>query len=150
MSLLLDTYTQLFLSMKRGGKNEIVSNAKPAYLLALINYIEDGYIVNDFKCTDINLRKHYDSIFEKYPWEKKAQLNLPYFHLKGKSFYEIKWKSDDRPSPRSHCLPYSYFEKYLDYAKLDDELWNILQDKGNREYLRDAIIKFYFNPQSTQ
>ena len=29
--------------------------------------------------------------------------------------------------------------------KLDDELWELLQDPGNREYLRNCIIKHYLS-----
>lgn len=33
--------------------------------------------------------------------------------------------------------------EYLAYAKLDDDLWELLQEENNREYLKNCIIEQY-------
>ena len=38
-----------------------------------------------------------------------------------------------------------YLREHLQYAKLDDELWKLLQDADNREYFRRNIINRYLS-----
>ncbi len=40
-----------------------------------------------------------------------------------------------------------YLRENLLYAKLDDELWELLQDAESREYLRESIVKRYLTKQ---
>lgn len=47
------------------------------------------------------------------------------------------------PPSNSHTPSAAFLREHLDYAKLDDDLWEILQDPINREYLRQVIIAKY-------
>lgn len=67
----------------------------------------------------------------------------PFFHLGSEPFYELVW-NDGVKTPNMNRTPSAKFlRENLAYAKLDDDLWEILQDPINREYLRQAIIAKY-------
>jgi hypothetical protein len=38
-----------------------------------------------------------------------------------------------------------YLKENLLYAKLDDDLWNLLQSSKNREYIKERIKERYLN-----
>ena len=42
-----------------------------------------------------------------------------------------------------HTPSAKYLREHLQYAKLDDELWELLQDAENREYFKQNIMNRY-------
>ena len=63
--------------------------------------------------------------------------------MSSEPFYELVWKEGTRPPILSHTPSAKYLREHLAYAKLDDDLWALLQEAENREYLRQVIIDQY-------
>lgn len=143
-TFMLDIYKGLFRAIKRGSKNGIISNAKPAYLIAIIDYINSGQSKNRFLCDDKKLKNLYENVLGEFNEVQKTPFNLPYLHLGGEPFYHIEWKSKDRPQPKSNSVPYCYLREHIEKAYLDNDLWIILQDSEVRASLRNFIISLYF------
>lgn len=144
MDLRLQLYSELILKITRGNYRGVFSNAKPIYLLALIDSIP-FLKFNKIKLEIKLLNDLYSSNLSKYDPNCKASLTLPFFHLDTEPFYELVWKSSERPKTHAHTPSATYLREYLDYAKLDDDLWCLLQDENNRKYLRDCIINHFFD-----
>lgn len=151
-SIELEIYKQELLNLKRGSYKGEIINSKPIFFLCLLRGIERGNVKdNRILYHDKELRKD----FKNFSYIYKAEIpkafepffTRPYFHLSSEPFYHIVWKLKSNERHLTQTPTSKFIKDNFEYAKLDDELWNLLQDKGNREYLRDAIINFYFNPQ---
>lgn len=143
MDYALDIYRQMFASLKRGNYRGVFSNAKPIYLISLIDYLPT-LKENKFKWGDKTLLTIYLNNTAQLIAFPFTPMIKPFFHLSSEPFYTLVW----RENPPDNLLKYPsarLLKEYLDYAKLDNELWELLQNESNRAYLRECIIKNYFN-----
>lgn len=142
MELQVNIFSELFSKITRGNFRGIFSNAKPIYLLSLIDLIPVK-TDNRFLLSDKILNKLYLNNINQFDTNCKTALINPYFHLGSEPFYELVWKSNKRPETNSHTPSAKYLRENLAYAKLDDELWLLLQVQENRDYLKQVIINRY-------
>lgn len=140
----LDMYRQMFLTMRRGHANGEPSKAKPVFILSLIEFIP-LISQNLIQISDPILIDYYTTNLELYTGKKTPSLPVPFFHMDSEPFYEILWKSSDRPKNYPHTQSAKSILQFAQGAKLDDELWELLQDAGNREYLKNVIIETYLS-----
>lgn len=89
MSLSLNYYKTMLLSVKTlvvGGKRKV---AKPILLLAIIQAIRNLVIIeNKVKYSD-ELEDIYIKLYEKYG-EQVSPMKYPFYHLASDGFYHIK------------------------------------------------------------
>lgn len=128
--------------ISRGNYRGNFSNAKPIYVLTLIEIIEH-LKKNVILYPNIEINDLYQINKELYDRNCNTPLIAPFFHLDSEPFYELVWKSETRPQTNSHTPSAKYLRENLEYAKLDDDLWELLQDPENRAYLKQAIIDRY-------
>lgn len=140
----LNLYCDYILSIKRGNGIHGKSKAKPIFILSIIECISlNALTVNQIKWDDTNLNIGYKGLNTKYDKSNKSSIIVPFYHISSSSFYHLIWKNKDRPAISGHTPSAKYLRENLLYAKLDDELWVLLQDSYNREYLRTKIIQNY-------
>lgn len=140
--ILLSTYNDMFLTLKQGNCNMGKSIAKPVYLLSLFDCIASFKLQeNKIKFGDADLDERYEKYSSYYL--NKTPISVPYFHLSSSSFYHLIWKGDFSHKSSMHTPSAKYLREHLHYAKLDEELWELVQDAGNREYFRRNIIARY-------
>ncbi len=143
MDYVLDIYRQMFASLKRGNHRGVFSNAKPIYLISLIDYLP-ALKENEFKWGDKAFLTTYLSNTTQLVASPPTPIIKPFFHLSSEPFYTLVWR--ENPPDKLLKFPSARLLKdYLDYAKLDDELWKLLQDESSRLFLRECIIKNYFD-----
>lgn len=140
----LDMYRQMFLTLRRGQANGMPSKAKPIFILSIIESIPQ-YCQNRINVNDSFLTDYYKTNLELYTDKRTPLISVPFFHMESEPFYEILWITTERPPNYPHTPSSKSLLKYANGAKLDDELWELLQDEGNREYLKDVIIKTYLS-----
>lgn len=139
----LELYRQMFISLKRGNTHGVFSKAKPILLLSIIENINFIYH-NKIPWRDLNIVSSYTAIYQKFSETKPTPIWKPFFYLNSEPFYELIW--NENPTEKELKFPSGQvLSRYLAYAKLDDELWDLLQDESNREYLKDVIIKTYLH-----
>ena len=152
MSLVYNTYKTDLLRIKRGNCRGIFSNAKPIFMVSLIDAINEGLILgNKIPFASEGLKGIYDynsayncSVQDIVRRNSFTEYRLPYFHMNAESFYHIKWKPELYDIPRQGESPSNKFmSTFVDYAYLDDGLWELLQDASVREEFRAAIINHY-------
>ncbi|MDY6293224.1 MAG: hypothetical protein SPL78_03860 [Bacteroidales bacterium] len=141
MNYKLELYRQMVVTMKRGNFRGVVSNAKPIFLLSLIELVPfccNKIMINNTMLSDIYIENR-----DLFKGVKSTPMVAPFFHLNSEPFYHLVWKKGVNPPPNAASPSAKFLREHLQYAKLDDDLWELLQDKSNREYLKNAIINQY-------
>jgi putative restriction endonuclease len=139
-------YQAELLKIKRGNARGTLINAKPLYLLAIIEAINIGTLSsNIIRYPSQTVEKLYNLMYVIHePNKKVSPFELPFYHLIGETFYHIRWKGRQyEKSPHSHSPSRRYLRENVDYAYLDTDLWDLLQDPAVREEYKELIIDFY-------
>lgn len=138
-------YINLLLETHRGNYRGFSSNAKPFFLLSLFELIGRGNILgNMFKLPFPELEAMYKHIYNKYEPDKNiTPIYKPYFHLNSESYYIIKWKAGTDIPTQSIIPSFSFLQNNIEFASLDSELWNMLQNAEIRDEFRDAIVNHF-------
>lgn len=63
--------------------------------------------------------------------------------MNAEEFYHIKWNAGVVPPRQAQSPSGKFLTENVDYAYLDDTLWELLQDKEIREEYKEAIITHY-------
>lgn len=145
---LLSTYTEMILSIHTGSIDGKVALSKPLYITSIIEAIEcDALTENEIKISNEFIRKRFGQLYEQVNGNRKGYevsfFVRPFFHLSSASFYRLIWKQGVEQSNKASTPSAKYFRENLLYAKLDDELWELLQDAENRDYIKQNIISRY-------
>jgi len=135
-------YCQRFAALKVSQRKQGEDPYKPILLLSVIDLISQGLI----KENCIPVSDDLVNTFNKY-WKiignsaYHGGLHYPFFHLQSDSFWYIK------PKPNFNGLQPKTLNKLkqaVDYAKLDDELFNFFLDQNSRKELLDSLIAVWF------
>lgn len=145
---LLSTYTEMILSIHTGSIDGKVALSKPLYITSIIEAIEwDALTENEIKISNEFIRKRFGQLYEQVNGNRKGYevsfFVRPFFHLSSASFYRLIWKQGVEQSNKASTPSAKYLRENLLYAKLDDELWELLQDAESREYIKQNIIRRY-------
>ncbi len=152
MNALLVMYRDMILSLHLGmvkGKNSI---SKPLYVLAIMEAIERGALKeNKIDFANEFIHQKFGQLYEQMNNNRKGYYSSffvrPFFHLNSSSFYHLIWKRETAIPNHSTTPSAKYLREHLLYAKLDDELWELLQDAESREYLKASISQCYLTKQ---
>ena len=148
-TFVLDMYRQMFASLRRGNIKGVYSNAKPIFLISIIDYITHLKNPNHFIWGDKNFEDIYISNFKIYDSSVPTPLWKPFYYMSSEPFYDLIWQ--EPPNDKLLRRPSGKLLKgHLSFAKLDDELWDLLQAPENREYLRHCIINQYLTYKKTE
>lgn len=143
-NLSLELYRSMFMTLKRGNGHGIFSNAKPLFVITILESIPHILPINRIEITNERFIEKYKAQFKKFKQQILTPFQKPFYHLDSEPFYSLVWKNDIRER-----LMYSpskaFIKERILYAKLEDDLWTLLQDEGNREYLKSCIIKYYLS-----
>lgn len=137
----IDLYRILFMRMRRSVvKGGIIINAKPVFIIAVIDLIGEGKIQRNEIYFDDVLKEKYAEVHSLLlPQVPITPCYRPFFHLTSDDFWHIRWRQEVEPN--------SLTEKRLRdnafYASFDNALWDVLQDADVREYYKKEIIRFF-------
>lgn len=146
-------YQTELIRIHRGNSNGVFKNAKPLYVIALIECIERGIISeNKLYYPSPQIEKVYLEVCIKYePEIKPSPIILPYFHISTESFYNFQWKGVEFvPSRHAHSPSSKYLKENVSYAFLDEALWDLLQEPDVREQYRELIVNFFLRPKTEE
>lgn len=142
MNFSIQLYKEMLLAIKRGNGVNGKSNAKPLFLLSIVENISLMRLKqNVIMWNDEHLIYSYDGLHRYYDEIGHVPFIVPYYHLCSSEFYHLCWIKECRPPIKGHTPSAKYLRENLLYAKLDDELWDLLQEAENREYLKRCIIE---------
>lgn len=123
---------------------------KPFLLLSILDLFAQGSLQTNL----IEITPELGTIFAKYwqilmPPDHRGNMALPFFHMRSSSFWHLM------PAPGKEALleatrqvdTLSQLQKLVLGAKLDDELFRLIQVEEARNALRTALIQTYFSPE---
>lgn len=147
----LEYYKDCFSSlhtMKKKGKQ---APHKALLLLSVIDLIERG-IITDYKIPLSNeLVKQFKQNTSKLLGESilfQPTLNYPFYHMRSEPFWQLVPNTNceiERIS--NYSLP--NLRKNIAYARMDEELFDLLKNPNVRAKLRVVLISTYLNNQPT-
>lgn len=142
LGLKISYYKNLLLSMNVARTHGQINLAKPVMMLAIIQGIENGSIKANRILYSESLISNYNALFKKYSNCTITSSVYPFYYMWSEDFYFIKGKKA-RTTPSAKFL-----RENVEYACLDDDLWELLQDPDTRNELRDAIIEHFIKPRT--
>ncbi len=136
------SFSQLNVSSSRQRGN---AHYKPILILTIIDLITRE-IINDNR---IPVSEELIQTFERY-WSilgsktYKGGLHYPFFHLQSDGFWHLVFKSEFKGlQPKTT----NKLKEAVEYAYLDNELFNFLQDESSRQELIDSLVITFFAEQ---
>lgn len=116
---------------------------KPLLLLSVIELVEQGIL----RQNRIALSPELIAAFLKY-WTQlgtrshRSDIALPFFHMQGEGFWHLKAQPvfESVLSSRVRLKTIAALKDAVQYAYLDDELFNLLQDSTSRIILANVLI----------
>lgn len=137
----IDLYRVMLLQMRRsviaGG---VVINAKPVFVLTLIDVIESGLVSSNHFPYTKDLTDAYQNRWIKHITNMApTPICKPFFHLTNDQFWHIQWKEPVSFTSSSD----KKMRDYVEYGYLDNALWDLLQDQENRDSYRKEIVNYF-------
>lgn len=136
---LIDFYRICFLSMTLKSAKGRLNYAKPVLLFSVFDAI-DRNVVSVNKLIYNAIKPLYEEKLAMYQ-DEHTPLRYPFFYMKNDGFWRLKW------NPDSPVVPIAPSDKFLrdnlSFAMLDNALWDLLQDRGVRDYFRKSITDYY-------
>ncbi len=136
-------YTKRIMSIRQAKIQGEVILAKPVLLLTLIDGIDKGiFISNRFAMNDW-LEDRYLSLMSQYAkdsqFESPAGIEKPFWHLETDGFWHLL--CNEERSGKSKTPSKLWLKEHVEFARFDEELWLLLQNKEWRNKMRDYIIE---------
>lgn len=117
---------------------------KPFLLLSILDGIHIGWIDRP----KIRLSQDLIETFFRY-WnqimgkERNTTIALPFFHMKSEPFWALQYNDGAKPYTNSPSLGGLLIR--IAYAKIDDQLFQMMIDEEGRQIITGAILNYYFS-----
>jgi len=122
---------------------------KPFLLLSVLDLFAEGRILTNL----IEITPELGELFADY-WDivlpnRRGDLALPFFHMRSSIFWQLVPQPGQEGALAAANRGYSLgqLQRMLLGAKLDDDLFSLLQFQESRDALRTTLIQTYFAPE---
>lgn len=147
----LEFYIDCFSSLNTMKKCGKPAPHKALLLLSVIDLIERGVITNCqvLLSEELELQfKHNTSVLLDDSILFQPKISYPYFHMKSEPFWELI-SSTENPVGEMGNYSITNLRKHIAYARIDEELFNLLQNPNVCAKLRVTLISKYIYNQPT-
>lgn len=133
-------YRDLIIFTQRGNYRGKISNAKPVFIISLIDAISESVFTDNKLCFG---NEDFEYIYYRNSarYNNKTKVILPFYHLDTSEYYSIKWRQKYNGS--SHTPSKRFMLDNVEYAYLDNALWDLLRDKEARKTIKEEIVRFF-------
>ncbi|MBW4659915.1 MAG: HNH endonuclease [Drouetiella hepatica Uher 2000/2452] len=144
----LSFYVKKFSKLRVDRAHGSVAPHKPILLLSVIELLQQGEIQQN----QIFLSAELISTFLKY-WTHlgsdihRSDIALPFYHLTGDGFWHLSPNPgfESTIAAKVKLKSLTALRNAVNYAFLDDDLFNLLYDSESRSYLITAIVQEWFS-----
>ena len=147
----IQRYIQKFRKLNVSRSNGVAPH-KPILLLSVIQLIEQGEIRENKICITPELVAAFKSNWHGLVTSDHftANFSLPFFHLKTDGFWHLQTYPGTAILLTSSASIKSFaaLKNAVNYAWLEDELYQLLQNTTDRNLLRQVLLDTYFNAHS--
>jgi predicted restriction endonuclease len=141
-------YIDKFQSLKVDRSNGHSKPHKTCLLLAIIELVERGVIVENKFLFDEQIKKQFTFYFQQLKQGNDQDTPyLPFYHLQSSHFWHLKVKPEyqsefnDLASSQNNKRPSNAnIQRYVEFAFIDDELFDYIKSSVIRTTLKDALI----------
>ena len=120
---------------------------KPILLLCVLDLFDSGEISSNLVEISDDLVDLFDNYWGRVlPFNRPGNLALPFFHLRGDGFWHLLPRYG-RSSFGSQITSLTRLREKVVGARMDEELYGLIESMENRERLRSVLIEAYFSPQ---
>lgn len=123
---------------------------KPLLLLCVLDLFDQDELGSNL----IELSPDVGELFARYwqrllPFDRRGNLALPFFHLRNEGFWHLMPKPGKEEALRSasQIRSLSKLQEHVIGARLDHDLYELLEEKKSRDRLRSVLISTYFAPE---
>lgn len=139
---MLSYYRNALIQVKRNICRGVVSNSKPILLLSVLDNIQKGLVNDNAIYFDNALNERYKELYQSMIGSKISPACYPFFHINSDKFWHLKWKQAPVKVATVHA---KFIRDNIEYAYLDNALWDLLQNPEICSDYRRTIEKFYFS-----
>lgn len=155
----MEHYIEQISSMKYRVLNGFVSPHKAIMLLAVIDMIEFGLVEGNNFFIDDETKQSFLFNWEQYLGERKLPYKAnpwaPFWHLKHEPFWHLIPIAGEEEKVKGLAGPgetptVGKMRSVIAYAKIDDELYELLKESEFRDKAKQILVEKYINlePQS--
>lgn len=154
----LEHYQQLFSSL-RTDKNKSrwavttkhQAPHKPFLLLSILDQIASSNITKNFIEPSLNLIETFNNYWSLImPIGSTASMSYPFYHLETSGFWHLVSSHGEQHQVGRTVSSVKRLLELYQGAKLDDDLFILLNNKEHRQNLRSVLITHYFVPEIHQ
>ncbi|MBT0812974.1 hypothetical protein KIH41_16930 [Litoribacter ruber] len=140
----LGKYLQAFSSLKRGSTKFGMAPHKPVLLMAFLEMVEKGMMVENRVSVDADLVGAFQNMWELLVQTlHQADFTQPFYYLQNdKAAKQAFWKLVPKPgySINAHIKSVNTLQEVLDYGCFADDLYELMLDQVSRELLRQTLL----------
>lgn len=134
-----ELYSDMILKIKCGSYQGYKIKAKPILFYSVILMIDEGVILENRIYPNKTSEEFYEKVFIKFE-EKVTPFFKPFYYLQYDGFWHLKGNVNDIKTNRPS---YKYICENVEYAFIDNALWDLLQIEENREHFKSIIESHY-------
>ena len=146
----LSSYIEKFAALKLNVTNGIAAPHKPVMLLSVIQLISKGIMLSNRIWPANIIKEEFEVDWHTYIPEDsmyKPSVWLPYWHLKRDEFWHFQQKDDtfnlESIVGANNSTTIGKIREHVEYAYLDEALFDLLQYDANRQVLSRVLIETY-------
>jgi putative restriction endonuclease len=124
------------------NKQRGTAQYKPILLLSVIDLISQGFILDNKIAITEELINTFNQYWKILNSEYEGGLHYPFLHLQSEGFWHIAFKPEfNGLQPKTT----NKLKQAVDYASLDNELFELIQAPVSRQALVDTLIAVWFS-----
>jgi putative restriction endonuclease len=124
------------------NKQRGTAQYKPILLLSVIDLIAQGFILDNKIAVSEDLINTFNRYWKILNSEYEGGLHYPFLHLQSEGFWHIEFKPEfNGLQPKTT----NKLKQAVEYASLDNELFELIQEPASRQALVDTLIAVWFS-----
>ena len=151
----IDDYARRFARLRTNRNRKVWSGItahqaphKPLLLLCVLDLLDSGEISSNLVEITDDLTELFGRYWERVlPFGRPGNLALPFFHLQGDGFWRLLPRHENARIGSQITSLTRLWEEVIG-ACLDEELYDLVRSKENRDRLRSVLIETYFSPET--
>ena len=151
----IDEYAGRFARLRTNRNRKVWSGVtahqaphKPILLLCVLDLFDSGDISSNLIEISDDLVELFGRYWERVlPFSRPGNLALPFYHLQGDRFWHLLPRHRGA-SLGSQITWLARLREETIGARLDENLYDLIQTKENRNRLRSVLIETYFSPET--
>ena len=148
----VDHYAARFARLRTNRNRKIWSEVtahqaphKPILLLCALDLFDSDEISSNLVEITDDLAELFDLYWERaVPFNRRGNLALPFFHLQGDGFWHLLPRHENTLLG-SQITSLTRLREAVIGARLDEDLYDLVRLKENRDRLRSVLIETYFS-----